>query len=377
VSATPTPTPTLTPPRLHSLDALRGFAMLAGIVWHAVLFCAVITTAYRTAPEAVREAVQTFLIGTHSFRLTLFFMIAGFFSALLVERIGERRFIRHRAERIALPLVVGIVTIVPLDNVLLDWTRDRAHVASGGETTKGHLHHLWFLWHLVLYYAVALALRRIPAARKLVAGIVAGTPRLLASPLALPALALAAAVLLLPSQRWGPQSSSDLLPSLGAFVYYLAPFAFGWVVRRAGMPALRGLEGNPAIHFAIAIAAAYGVVKLLPPITDRGAFAMTPRHLAVVGLTGLACWSAIFACFGLAARVTERAWVRYLSDASYWMYLVHVPLLIAMQGTVLIEQPPLLVSLTVPLAITVVVSLVTYKYLVRHTVIGRTLHGRR
>jgi peptidoglycan/LPS O-acetylase OafA/YrhL len=373
VPATTTPTT----PRLHSLDALRGFAMLAGIVWHSVLFCVVITTAYRTAPQAVREAVQTFLIGTHAFRLTLFFLIAGYFSALLVERIGERRFVGHRAQRIALPLAVGMVTIVPLDNLLLDWTRDRVNRAAGGETTRGLLHHLWFLWHLLLYYAVALGLRRIPVAKALADRAAAALPRLLASPAALPALAVAAAVLLLPSVRWGPQSSSDLLPSAGSFIYYLAPFGLGWLVRRAGMPALRGLEGNPVIHAAIAIVAAYGVVKLLPPASERGAFALTPRHLAVVGLTGLACWAAIFACFGVAARAAERAWVRYLSDASYWMYLVHVPLLLAMQGTVLIEDPPLAVALTVPLAITVAISLAGYQYLVRHTVIGRTLHGPR
>jgi len=68
---------------------------------------------------------------------------------------------------------------------------------------------------------------------------------------------------------------------------------------------------------------------------------------------------------------------RYVSDSSYWLYLVHLPLVIFGQGLLLRTDWPALVEFGVLLVATSAVLLVSYRYLVRYTPIGTLLNGRR
>jgi peptidoglycan/LPS O-acetylase OafA/YrhL len=69
--------------------------------------------------------------------------------------------------------------------------------------------------------------------------------------------------------------------------------------------------------------------------------------------------------------------LRYISDSSYWLYLIHLPLVILAQWLVRDLQVPAFLKFA---AITIVISaflLLTYEYGVRYTVIGRLLNGPR
>ena len=93
--------------RLHGLDAVRGYALLLGIVYHA-------TMSYLPGPQiwpvidAHRSLVLSgFFYVSHIFRMSTFFMIAGFFGHMVVAKRGVKAWVKDRAKRIALPLVVG------------------------------------------------------------------------------------------------------------------------------------------------------------------------------------------------------------------------------------------------------------------------------
>ena len=68
---------------------------------------------------------------------------------------------------------------------------------------------------------------------------------------------------------------------------------------------------------------------------------------------------------------------RYLADASYWVYLVHLPLVMAGQVLVLAAPWPWFVKLGAVVASVTAISLLSYELLVRHTFLGRLLNGRR
>jgi peptidoglycan/LPS O-acetylase OafA/YrhL len=69
--------------------------------------------------------------------------------------------------------------------------------------------------------------------------------------------------------------------------------------------------------------------------------------------------------------------VRYVSDSSYWLYLVHLPLIIVGQVLVRGLELPAMVKFTVLVAGATVILLVSYQLLVRYTWIGRLLNGPR
>ena len=58
--------------------------------------------------------------------------------------------------------------------------------------------------------------------------------------------------------------------------------------------------------------------------------------LAFAAAYGVAIWCWSFAVIGLAMRFLSRenARVRYVADASYWIYLVHLPVVVAFQVVV-------------------------------------------
>jgi ABC-type multidrug transport system ATPase subunit len=69
--------------------------------------------------------------------------------------------------------------------------------------------------------------------------------------------------------------------------------------------------------------------------------------------------------------------VRYVADASYWIYLLHLPVVVVLQ--ILVGHLPLHWTVKIPgiLAASLLVLFASYHYLVRATFIGQVLNGRR
>ena len=98
--------------RRTDLDALRAGAMLLGIILHASLsffpsFWIVTDCRQEPGFGIVFSAI-------HGFRMPLFFVMSGFFSAMLLHRRGWKSLVKQRFHRVLLPLLLGMVTIVPL-----------------------------------------------------------------------------------------------------------------------------------------------------------------------------------------------------------------------------------------------------------------------
>ena len=97
--------------RYHSLDGLRAVMMLLGLVLHAAISYGAFP--YRDAwPFKDRSTLPLFdiLVFTiHIFRMPVFYVMAGFFAAMLHLRRGPGGLVRNRATRILVPFVVGWV----------------------------------------------------------------------------------------------------------------------------------------------------------------------------------------------------------------------------------------------------------------------------
>ncbi|MEC8919877.1 MAG: acyltransferase family protein, partial [Actinomycetota bacterium] len=126
--------------RWHDLDALRGFAMLLGIGLHASLAFFPSFWPVQDKNASIGGPFDEFLIAVHGFRMPLFFLLSGFFTAMLWRRRGIVALVSHRVRRIVLPLALGLVTIVPA----VDWVSERGMEAGSenwaiGAAEKGDI----------------------------------------------------------------------------------------------------------------------------------------------------------------------------------------------------------------------------------------------
>ncbi len=388
------------PERFHALDAVRGFALLSGIVLHASMSFVpglLVPGGHHTkeASPSVTLGVLFFVI--HVFRMTTFFLIAGFFAHQMLERKGPAGLLRDRGRRVLLPLVVGRVAMALLVVAFLwggAWASGGLPPAAPPAGGQGFpLFHLWFLYYLLLMYAVALAAREALAAvcdrRRLLSRADAGVRRLFGAG-ALPfVLAVPLAACLLATRGWSswgtlwqgiPTPDRGLTPRLSALAGYGTAFVVGWLLHRQ-MSLLRVCERRWPLQLAVAAAAiviCLGMTGLTPEFRS-GLTQPFPARLAYAVCYSVGVWSSTFAVIGLALRFASGHSVvrRYVADSSYWLYLTHLPVVTFLQ----MVMGPLGWHWTLKFPLMVAVTfgglLLSYQYFVRFTVIGAVLSGRR
>lgn len=381
--------------RLHGLDALRGGALLLGVVLHASLsYLPVPVWLFPDDQASPLAGVLFFAI--HTFRMTSFFLIAGLFAHMMLVRRGTSGFVRDRLGRIAGPLLGLWWLVFPAFIAVIVW---KAAIDNGGAVPTGGpppppltletfpLLHLWFLWVLLIFYA-ALVLLRAPldaldrkgAVSRLgdrVAGILVGpwTPALLAAPLAL-------ALWFTPDwiPFFGvPTPDKGFAPNAAALTAFGSAFAFGVLLDRR-RDLLGRIERLWPVFTVVALAAgaaalglAGGPVPSLAPLGD-------PQLKApAAAVYALGVFASTLAVTALSLRFLS-GWSpvrRYLADASYWVYIVHLPLVMVGQVLLLDASWPWFAKLGAVVAGVMAVSLLSYELGVRHSFMGRWLNGRR
>lgn len=128
-------------------------------------------------PEGFRDTSRSYLFDIilhfiHSFRMPLFFVLAGFYTSLLVGKRSFKGTYINRVQRILIPLLLAIVTILPLTLVFMVSFMASARFgtqqflvtasqleiiaaemqAAGMPTDQPSLGHLWFLHYLMYFY---------------------------------------------------------------------------------------------------------------------------------------------------------------------------------------------------------------------------------
>lgn len=374
--------------RYHALDALRATMMLLGLVLHsAVSYTAhPLGAAWPYQDQQTSPVFDLVVFFIHLFRMPVFFVVAGFFGALLFDRDGAGGMVRNRLRRVLAPLALAWIVLYPLTAAGFVFARSQGttagapeweYITSGTFLMTPNLIHLWFLYDLLILYAAALVaapmLRRTPDGWR--RGVDAIFNRLLTSAWGPITWAAATALTLLPMSSAGLDTSISFAPPLRILIAYGVFFAFGWLLyqRRDLIDALRR---RCRWHLlAGAVCSGLYLLTILHPLFADAAY----RHLTGVGTASVAIWLLIFGITGLFVRHCERPspFARYLADASYWMYLVHLPLTIWIPGLLASVALPGIVKFAIVLSVTVCMTLLTYHAFVRSTAVGALLNGRR
>lgn len=234
------------------------------------------------------------------------------------------------------------------------------------------LAHLWFLWFLcllvlgfflVVVAAQAIGLRSLPPA------------------LTLPHISLLWAVPLTAMMQhfmpdhgspFGPETSEEIIPALTVVGYYAVFFA--WGAMHFAAP-----DQNPPVGRHWKVGLPLSVVLLLPLGLILGERADVASQVVFTLCQVCYAWLVSWGVMGLFRSVAsgESRLLRYVSDSSYWVYLVHLPLIIYIQY--LFRDLAVSSWLKLPAIVVVcgLVSLASYQLFVRYTPIGTLLNGKR
>jgi len=334
--------------RYYGLDALRGAMMVLGIVLHAAMLY------LSDPPPAVPIPIErnngyafdlTFAF-IHSFRMPTFFVLAGFFAALLVEKRGLQGMLLNRAWRIAAPLAGAIATILPVTVVLwLDFllsvrfgthdvlpdgaalrTLEQEVAARGGVVGRLPLAHLWFLYYLCFFYLL------VPLCQGLVERSVrmeAQVRQWLAGRTAPIVLALYTSLTLWPFHGGQVyEGFAYFRPHLPSVLYYGSFFVMGYFFHHYRDAAAIVTRRVPAA--AVASVLLFPLSMVASHLDNSASGSDLLLHVFAVIANAFCTWALIFVLIGAALRYFDRdaPWIIYLSQSSYWVFLVHMPLVL-------------------------------------------------
>lgn len=406
--------------RFYALDAARAFALLIGIVFHGasslVSFLPPMVWAVKDTQSSV--PVDVFFYVAHVFRMQAFFMLSGFFAHMLYHRKGAKVFFIHRAKRIALPLILFWPFILVAIQLLWTWGyKQMGYLAMNPDTAQlGYweiieanfktfiwmnngfpLTHLWFLYMLLWFCAGVLLLRpvfvrwidrqgkiRVVADRVIAFIMKRWWGSLLIGLCTVPAI-------------WGMKNGfgvdtpdHGLLPQWPPFLVYGLYFTLGWLLHRQ-QTLLESFKKYWKVNacvslflIALLVSSFLSMVYQLQGQQNTPPQPVDPATMQLISmiynsLYALASVTGVFAFVGLMMAFFSRpnGVVKYLSDASYWMYLIHLPVVVFFQVLVAPYEWHWLVKMSLILLPSLLVLLLSYHFMVRYTAVGMLLNGRR
>ena len=306
--------------------------MLLGIPYHVAL-------SYRPGQQWIVRSDEGFAAFVwvaeliHVFRMPAFFLIAGYFSALLLARRPPGKWFKGRAIRLGIPFVTSILTLVPLMNLACEFSNlaypdaistffwNSSH--SGGYWVR----HLWFI--IVLLYlsaAVALLHTFVPSLQEatLSPRVDGAIARHFLAATVIVALVVglweAGAVELFYIAGLATNVPQQIF-RLDELITYTPYYLIGLVLQRAPMTLERMCQFSAPIAVLAAVLMGFW---LFHPFSMHPA---TGRFVAT--LAAIASTQTIVA-IARAAFDRPIGWVRDFTEASFVIYLLHLPIICAL-----------------------------------------------
>lgn len=385
--------PAIESPSARSIgpDLVRAVAAILVVYLHAGV-------AYLTHPmpglvwvtqDTPSTIVSQLFWSIELFIMPLFLLLAGFFAYRSWIASGDVGLIRSRARRLLVPMLAAAVVLLPINYFiwLVSWvidgsvSADRLWPPKFPRDMRQHLFgfgHLWFLLYVFLYCIVLAGLgllrRREVGSQWLFAGLCA-----------LPLIG-AGVLMVAPEVVFGFQHA--FAPVASKWLYS-GTFFFGGVAMAALDP--RMSFATSAAERLIGVGAVCGLAAIMLGqwAIERADSTSLAMDIGLVARVSLACltvisaWTISLGLIGLGnlaspillQRPQIRQVVSYLAAASFWIYLIHHPIVALLHVDLKIVLPgasPLIKSLIVT-SVAVGIGIASFEVLIRGRILGRLL----
>ena len=320
--------------RQYYIDWLRSGAMFLLVFFHSGRLFNEDPWHLKNAIES--EGIHIFIRVLDVWQMPLFFLLAGTAAWFSLGRRSAWQFTRERLSRILVPLIFGMLIIVP-PQVYLERIFDGDFVGSffawyphtfegtysNESAASGNLswHHLWFLAYLFVFSLLLLPLFRY-LRREDKKPVVSGVAAFLSRPgtIYLPAVLLIVYnVFLMPIYGMGNQ---NLISDWRNFLFYITVFFFGFLMvsdSRITQVIRRNLYISLSAAVLVIIVIYLMEVDVLPKTQSL-----------ILSLYALDCWLFLlaFLAIGMALLNFTNALHRYVNDAVLPVYILHHMLII-------------------------------------------------
>ena len=365
--------------------------MLLGLVLHSALTYNVTYHGDAWSPKDpnTTNIFSDFLVLLiHSFRMPIFFVVAGFFGAMLFYERQPIRMIRNRVSRIVWPFIVFLFLLWPITIFAFGYTNavfsqlenpfEKAleSLKSVSDFLPKTTSHLWFLYYLSLITGTTVILGLLlKNVQKLTKGLTKTFNWLLKRPFVrvifFSALIFLTLIILETSMV---DASVSLIPDRNTFIFFLLFYLIGWVLFKSKQHLKTFILYDWICTIsAIILATIQGLIIQI--------YGLEPNSNSVI----LILFSSVIVCLflfgitGLFIRYgsNHSAKMRYISDSSYWVYLIHLPLTAIIPAFIWDLPFPAFLKFLIVLSLTTIICFVSYHYFVRNTFIGKFLNGRK
>ena len=364
--------------RFHGLDAVRGIAMLLGIVIHASLpYIEGLPKGLWPSDKNTSNIIAIIFEFIHIWRMPIFFIISGFFANLVITRKSLIIWWKNRFLRLVLPAMI----FFPIMSLTIPWIFMYGYTGNINFffSNEGQPHHLWFLYHLFIFVLFSIFIRFF--------GLIIYKFFKQIN------LIVVVDIFNTVKSFLGRHIFDSRFPILMIFVFFIFNLFTGadLIINplASGLYFLFGYrlyKNNLLFDFIKSNWKFYLIggltVTIIFFILNTQASNFAKEDVRWIPWVILKISSAVllsFSFIGLAEQKFSNLnpMVRFISDSSYWVYLIHLPLVafitfFMFKITIFAE-----LKFLIAIILTSAICLVTYKYFVRSTIIGILLNGKK
>lgn len=367
--------------RLHGLDSYRAILMILGVVIHTALL-------YHLSK----------VIGAiHTFRMPAFFLLSGYFGALLFYKRDFIKMIKNRVKRVVFPFFVFVFLFFPINTFL--WTYLDSFNKGVIDPFEYSLNftikekflptdtmHFWFLYDLIFVIFIVITINLwMEKLSYSFPNLQNKLKRVLEGKWSFFVFVGGINFFWCITFTWGGiPTSTSWVPNILIIFYYTFFYSIGWLLYTLKID-LRSFSKNAWVILLFGLLCSLlfnSFDHLFNNYDDKiGFIDQWDKVLWFFLKIFLSSLSLVFWIRGLLGIFlkycsTESKIWRYISDSSYWVFIVHIsfcpPMFILLSGW----SAPYLLRYLISAILVFFLCLITYDGFVRSTFIGRFLNGR-
>lgn len=397
--------------RYHELDWLRALIILALVPAHAIGFYTATTSQYYSTQYSSPVGLSP-MMTVGSWGIGLLFLVAGAAATFAIARRSTSQYIVERFVRLLIPFLFASLTLIPLQVYLV--LRNFPGVLSQIAPPAGwnpqlldsplafygwyigayfsflthyspqyefiYWSHLWFIPRLFIIALLTLPLLRYlqsPRGERYIAWLADRCERyqgfvfLLAVP-----LFLLNAILGWQWQGWQVVGAPDAANVVSQFLFYTLVYIYGFVLY-SDARLRRAVRRDGRLGILAVGILAFGATQIFGIGSQALAHDYSAGGILGAALRTAAAWLSIVAAMGLSMRLLDfiSPLGRYLTEASYPFYVLHLAVLYLVGLPLLASGAPAIITFTLMVIATFAITFALYELVIRRVYPLRLLFG--